>query len=111
MRWESTHLVVGVEEALENQLPDVGILDVINDPAALFSRRHQSGLTKFGEMLRSRSFGTSGHSSKTCYVVIPISQCPQHRQPGDVRKQSEQINRGGQLRWIGTQSGAWSGRH
>jgi hypothetical protein len=98
--------VVGVEEALENQLPDVGILNVIDDPSPLFSGGYQSGLTEFGKMLRSRSFGTSSHSGKTCYVVIPISQCPQHRQPGDVRQQSEQINRGGQLRWIGTQSGA-----
>lgn len=81
---QAAHLMISVEETLEDELADMRILDVIDDPPTFFSCRDQSRLPEFRQMLGRRRFRTSRHPSEACYVVIAISECPQHRQARDV---------------------------
>jgi hypothetical protein len=100
--------VLGVEHRVGDQLPDVVILEGIEDRGALAAGADQSRHPQFGQMLRHRRRGLADVLGELVDRHLPAHQRPQHLYAGGIGEHPEHLD--DQIHLIAGQPPPTSGR-
>lgn len=86
-------LMLGVVDAVQDELPGVVTVEPVIDGVAVTACVHQASESQFRKMLRHRSRRFTDRRREFAHGHLAVEQAPQQCQPGSIRQHPEHLDR------------------